>query len=71
VAAIARGDGDRHLRARAVRRSDAERRRGCIVNVSSINATEAFRSASRLRGEAAVEMTTRVLAVEWADGVCA
>jgi len=45
-----------------------ERRRGCIVNVSSINATEAFpQRLAYCAAKAAVEMTTRVLAVEWAD----
>src|SRR4029453_3396592 len=45
-----------------------ERRRGCIVNVSSINATEAFpQRLAYCAAKAAVEMTTRVLAIEWAD----
>jgi NAD(P)-dependent dehydrogenase (short-subunit alcohol dehydrogenase family) len=45
-----------------------ERRRGAVVNISSINATEAFpQRLAYCAAKAAVEMTTRVLAVEWAD----
>jgi NAD(P)-dependent dehydrogenase (short-subunit alcohol dehydrogenase family) len=45
-----------------------ERRRGTVVNVSSINATEAFpQRLAYCAAKAAVEMTTRVLAIEWAD----
>ena len=45
-----------------------ERRRGLIVNISSINATEAFpQRLAYCAAKAAVEMTTRVLAIEWAD----
>ena len=45
-----------------------ERRRGAIVNISSINATEAFpQRLAYCAAKAAVEMTTRVLAIEWAD----
>lgn len=45
-----------------------ERRRGSIVNISSINATEAFpQRLAYCAAKAAVEMLTRVLAIEWAD----
>ena len=45
-----------------------QRRRGVIVNVSSINATEAFpQRLAYCAAKAAIEMITRVLAVEWAD----
>jgi len=45
-----------------------ELRRGAIVNVSSINASEAFpQRLAYCAAKAAVEMTTRVLAIEWAD----
>jgi len=45
-----------------------ERRRGAIVNISSINATEAFpQRLAYCAAKAAVEMLTRVLAIEWAD----
>lgn len=44
-----------------------ERLRGVIVNVSSINATEAFpERLAYCAAKAAVDMTTRVLAIEWA-----
>ena len=44
------------------------RRRGAIVNISSINATEAFpQRLAYCAAKAAVEMTTKVLAIEWAD----
>ncbi len=41
---------------------------GAIVNISSINATEAFpQRLAYCAAKAAVEMVTRVLAIEWAD----
>jgi NAD(P)-dependent dehydrogenase (short-subunit alcohol dehydrogenase family) len=44
------------------------RGRGAIVNISSINATEAFpQRLAYCAAKAAVEMTTKVLAIEWAD----
>ena len=44
------------------------RGRGVIVNISSINATEAFpERLAYCTAKAAIEMMTRVLAVEWAD----
>ena len=44
-----------------------ERRHGAIVNVSSINATEAFpQRLAYCAAKAAVDMMTRVLAIEWA-----
>jgi NAD(P)-dependent dehydrogenase (short-subunit alcohol dehydrogenase family) len=44
------------------------RQRGAIVNVSSINATEAFpERLAYCAGKAAVAMMTKVLAIEWAD----
>lgn len=43
------------------------RRSGAIVNISSINATEAFpQRLAYCAAKAAVEMMTRVLAIEWA-----
>ncbi len=45
-----------------------ERRSGSIVNISSINATEAFpQRLAYCAGKAAVAMITKVLAIEWAD----
>ena len=45
-----------------------DRRRGAIVNVSSINATEAFPGRlAYCAAKAAVAMMTKVLAIEWAD----
>jgi len=45
-----------------------ERREGVIVNISSINATEAFPGRlAYCAAKAAVEMMTKVLAIEWAD----
>lgn len=45
-----------------------ERRTGVIVNISSINATQAFPGRlAYCAAKAAVEMMTKVLAIEWAD----
>jgi len=45
-----------------------QRRRGSIINISSINATEAFpQRLAYCAAKAAVESMTRVLAIEWAD----
>jgi NAD(P)-dependent dehydrogenase (short-subunit alcohol dehydrogenase family) len=45
-----------------------ERGRGSIVNIASINATEAFpQRAAYCAAKAGVKMLTEVLAVEWAD----
>ncbi len=44
------------------------RGRGSIINISSINATEAFpQRLAYCAAKAAVESMTRVLAIEWAD----
>lgn len=44
------------------------RGRGAIVNISSINATEAFpQRLAYCAAKAAIEMTTKVLAIEWAS----
>jgi NAD(P)-dependent dehydrogenase (short-subunit alcohol dehydrogenase family) len=45
-----------------------QRRRGSIINISSINATEAFpQRLAYCAAKAAVSSMTRVLAIEWAD----
>ena len=45
-----------------------QRRRGSIINISSINATEAFpQRLAYCAAKAAVESMTKVLAIEWAD----
>ena len=45
-----------------------QRRRGSIVNISSINATEAFpQRLAYCAAKAAVDSMTKVLAIEWAD----
>ena len=45
-----------------------ERGRGSIINISSINATEAFpQRLAYCAAKAAVDSMTRVLAIEWAD----
>jgi NAD(P)-dependent dehydrogenase (short-subunit alcohol dehydrogenase family) len=55
------------LCSRAFGRCMLERQDGAIVNVSSINATEAFpQRLAYCAAKAAVEMITRVLAIEWA-----
>jgi len=56
------------LCARAFGSRMVERRHGTIVNISSINAAEAFpQRLAYCAAKAAVEMMTRVLAIEWAD----
>jgi NAD(P)-dependent dehydrogenase (short-subunit alcohol dehydrogenase family) len=56
------------LCARAFGARMLERRQGVIVNISSINATEAFpQRLAYCAAKAAVEMMTRVLAIEWAE----
>jgi len=56
------------LCARAFGSRMLDRQRGAIVNISSINATEAFpQRLAYCAAKAAVEMMTRVLAIEWAD----
>ena len=53
---------------RAVAPHMMERKYGKIINISSINATMAFpRTAAYNCSKAAVNMLTRVLALEWAD----
>lgn len=56
------------LCSRAFGRRMLDRGGGAIVNISSINAREAFpQRLAYCAAKAAVEMTTQVLAVEWAD----
>lgn len=56
------------LCARAFGSRMLERQHGTIVNISSINAAEAFpQRLAYCAAKAAVEMMTRVLAIEWAD----